>query len=60
VFEPVSEVRRRCRDAFRRSNVLTRLIPLIEEVLAAGGMRAPETPPDVMPVERMDDAGHRG
>jgi CRISPR-associated protein Cas1 len=65
VFDPVGEVRRRCRDAFRRSNVLARLIPLIEEVLAAGGIPAPETPPEAMPIailpeERMGDAGHRG
>lgn len=65
VGDPVAAVRRRCRDAFRRSNVLGRLIPLIEEVLAAGGLLLPETPPEAMPVafegpEEFGDAGHRG
>ena len=50
VTDPVAEVRRRCRDAFRRTNVLARLIPLIEEVLAAGGLALPEPPPEAMPV----------
>ena len=65
VVDPVAEVRRRCRDAFRRTDVLSRLIPLIEEVLAAGGMPLPEAPPEAMPVAFQDpagtgDAGHRG
>ncbi|MBX6375971.1 MAG: type I-E CRISPR-associated endonuclease Cas1 [Acetobacteraceae bacterium] len=65
VADPVAEVRRRCRDAFRRANVLARLIPLIEDVLAAGGLPVPEAPPEAMPVAFEDpvaigDAGHRG
>jgi len=65
VVDPVAEVRRRCRDAFRRSDVLTRLIPLIEEVLAAGGLPVPEAAEEAMPVaipvaEGGGDAGHRG
>jgi CRISPR-associated protein Cas1 len=65
VTDPVAEVRRRCRDAFRRTAVLARLIPLIEEVLAAGGLPLPEAPPEAMPVafegpEETGDAGHRG
>jgi CRISPR-associated protein Cas1 len=65
VSDPVGEVRRRCRDAFRRSQILTRLIPAIEEVLAAGGLSVPETPPEAMPVafeetEKLGDDGHRG
>jgi CRISPR-associated protein Cas1 len=65
VVDPVAETRRRCRDAFRRSNVLARLVPLIEEVLAAGGLRLPEASPEAMPVafeapEGLGDAGHRG
>lgn len=63
--DPVAEVRRHCRDAFRRSNLLSRLVPLIEEVLAAGGLPIPEAPPEAMPVAFADppgqgDAGHRG
>ncbi|PZW44782.1 CRISPR-associated protein Cas1 [Humitalea rosea] len=65
VTDPVAEVRRRCRDAFRRTNILARLIPLIEEVLTAGGLPMPGAPPEAMPVaidgpEEMGDAGHRG
>lgn len=65
VGDPVAETRRRCRDAFRRTSVLSRLIPLIEEVLAAGGLPLPEAPPEAMPVafeapEGQGDAGHRG
>jgi CRISPR-associated protein Cas1 len=65
VTDPVAEVRRRCRDAFRRTNVLARLIPLIEEVLAGGGLELPEPPPEAMPVAfeeptEMGDVGHRG
>jgi CRISPR-associated protein Cas1 len=43
--EVEKEVRHRCRDAFRSSNTLKRLIPLIEEVLAAGGLEVPEASP---------------
>jgi CRISPR-associated protein Cas1 len=65
VEDPVAEVRRRCRDAFRRESVLSRLVPLIEEVLAAGGLPMPVPAPEAMPVafegpEASGDAGHRG
>ena len=65
VTDPSADVRRRCRDAFRRTSLLSRLIPLIEEVLAAGGITPPEAPPEAMPVafedpKGMGDAGHRG
>ena len=65
VSDPVAEVRRRCRDAFRRTDLLSRLIPTIEDVLAAGGLPVPEAPPEAMPVafeapEQLGDAGHRG
>jgi CRISPR-associated protein Cas1 len=64
VTDPVAEVRRRCRDAFRRTNVLARLVPLIEEVLSAGGLPMPEASPEAMPVAfeapaGLGDAGHR-
>ncbi len=60
-----SAVRRECRDMFRRKKLLDRLIPGIEEVLAAGGVPRPEPPPDAQPVafedpEPSGDAGHRG
>ena len=62
---PVSAVRRRCRDAFRRDNTLGQLIPAIEDVLAAGGLPVPPDPEEAMPVaipnpEASGDAGHRG
>lgn len=65
VSDPVGTVRRRCRDAFRRADVLSRLIPLIEEVLAAGGLSVPKVPPEAQPIafadpEPLGDAGHRG
>lgn len=65
VSDPVAVVRRRCRDAFRRADVLGRLIPLIEEVLSAGGLPLPEAFPEAMPVafeepQEIGDAGHRG
>lgn len=65
VGDPVAVVRRRCRDAFRRTDVLGRLIPAIEDVLAAGGLPVPLPTEEAMPVaiplpEALGDAGHRG
>ena len=65
VTDPVGQVRRCCRDVFRHSQILARLIPSIEEVLEAGGLQLPETPPEAMPVafedtEKLGDDGHRG
>jgi CRISPR-associated protein Cas1 len=57
IADPVAEVRRRCRDAFRRTDLLTRLIPLVEEVLTAGNMPLPEAPPEAMPVAIRDPEG---
>jgi len=44
--DPVRATRLACRDAFRRNNILARLIPGIEEVLFAGGLDRPQAPPD--------------
>lgn len=41
---PEREVRQACRDAFRSERTLERLIPLIEEVMAAGGQEIPAAP----------------
>jgi CRISPR-associated protein Cas1 len=65
ITDPVAATRRRCRDAFRRTNLLARLIPTIEELLAAGGLAVPEAPEEAQPVaipepQAMGDAGHRG
>jgi CRISPR-associated protein Cas1 len=59
------EVRLRCRDVFRRTRLLEKIIPTIEDVLAAGGIAPPEAAPDqVLPViadkEPLGDVGHRG
>jgi CRISP-associated protein Cas1 len=59
-----SAVRRECRDLFRRTGLLERIIPTIEEVLQAGELARPEPPPEAQPVafaeESSGDAGHRG
>ena len=61
---PERQVRLACRDHFRQTKLLGKLIPLIEEVLAAGEIAPPEPPEDTMPVaipvdEGLGDAGHR-
>lgn len=58
------EVRIRCRDAFRQSKLLERIIPDIETVLAAGGMMPPTAPlesvaPAIPNPESIGDVGHR-
>ncbi|MEI6560280.1 MAG: type I-E CRISPR-associated endonuclease Cas1e [Rhodospirillaceae bacterium] len=60
-----SAVRRECRDIFRKTSLLDRIIPAIEEVLEAGGVDRPEPPADAQPIafedkEPSGDAGHRG
>lgn len=63
--EPERAVRLACRNVFRQSKLLERLIPLIEEILDAGGIAKPVAAPDqVGPAIPMPgglgDAGHRG
>ena len=64
VKDPVGIVRRGCRDRFRKAGTLNRLIPAIEEMLAAGGLEPPATPEEPQPVanpeEPSGDVGHRG
>ena len=62
---PEREVRLACRDVFRQSRLLHRIIPTIEQVLAAGEIVVPQPPPEaVQPAipnkEGIGDAGHRG
>ncbi|MBE0437200.1 MAG: type I-E CRISPR-associated endonuclease Cas1 [Methylomicrobium sp.] len=62
---PEREVRLACRDAFRESKLLKRIIPTIEQVLAAGGLAIPEPPveavaPAIPNKEGIGDVGHRG
>lgn len=63
--DPERVVRLACRDMFRRERLLERLIPLIDEVLTAGGISPPAAASDqlgpAIPVEKgPGDAGHRG
>ena len=63
-YQPDRDVRLACRDMFRSDKVLKRLIPLIEEVLAAGEIKPPQPPEDSVPPaipepESIGDAGHR-
>jgi len=63
--EPERDVRLACRDAFRQSRLLHRIIPAIEEVLAAGEMEKPKAHEEAVPIaipnkEELGDAGHRG
>jgi CRISPR-associated protein Cas1 len=63
--DPVRETRIACRDAFRRTNILGKLIPGIEDVLLAGGLPRPEAPENAVgpafpdPIPSGDD-GMRG
>jgi CRISPR-associated protein Cas1 len=63
--DPERAVRLGCRDAFRQTKLLERIIPTIEEVLAAGELLPPEPHEEAVPVaipnpESLGDAGHRG
>ena len=54
-------VRLACRDSFRKTGLLKRIIPGIEEVLAAGEMPRPEPPPDAIgPAFEKEQSGDDG
>lgn len=58
------KVRHACRDIFRESRLLQKIIPTIEEVLSAGGIQPPEPPQESVPpaipnAESVGDVGHR-
>lgn len=62
---PARAVRLACRDAFRSSGLLRKIIPQIEDVLAAGELPLPEPPTEAQRPAFADppaagDAGHRG
>lgn len=62
--QPDRQVRLACRDSFRATKILQKIIPTIEEILAAGGLTLPEAAPDTVPIaipnqEALGDAGHR-
>lgn len=61
---PEQQVRLACRDVFRETRLLDRIIPGIEDMLAAGGIEPPEAPADAVgpaiPNDpQLGDAGHR-
>jgi CRISPR-associated protein Cas1 len=63
--DPERDVRLACRDAFRQARVLHRIIPSIEQVLAAGEIERPKAHEEAVPIaipnkEELGDAGHRG
>ena len=61
---PERAVRLQCRDIFRQTKLLDRIIPDIEDILAAGEVPKPEAAPDaigpaIANPESLGDAGHR-
>lgn len=58
------QVRIACRDAFRRTNLLERIIPTIAELIAASGVTPPADAPEgqapALPTVTSGDDGHRG
>jgi CRISP-associated protein Cas1 len=57
-------VRLACRDLFRSTNLLAKIIPAIEDTLAAGEIQPPEAPPESVPPaipnpDSIGEAGHR-
>jgi CRISP-associated protein Cas1 len=64
-MHPDRAVRIACRDVFRRSGLLAKIIPRIEEVLEAGALPRPEPQPEAHGPAFEDgpasgDEGHRG
>ncbi|MFH1618608.1 MAG: type I-E CRISPR-associated endonuclease Cas1e [bacterium] len=61
---PEQAVRHACREVFRTTKLLMRIIPGIEEILEAGGIAVPEDPeyavgPAIPNKDSLGDAGHR-
>lgn len=62
--EPDRAVRIACREAFREQKTLSKIIPVIEQVLAAGEIQPPtipdeSIPPAIPPAVSLGEAGHR-
>ena len=62
--QPDRSVRIACRDIFRETRLLKKIIPSIEEILSAGGITPPPPPEDAqLPAipepEKIGDEGHR-
>jgi CRISP-associated protein Cas1 len=63
--DPERDVRLACREIFRQSRIVKRIIPAIEEILSAGGLPVPEAHEEAVAVaipnkESIGNAGHRG
>jgi CRISP-associated protein Cas1 len=61
---PDREVRLACRDIFRSTRLLEKIIPTIEDILAAGEIKPPELPqesvaPAIPNSDSLGDEGHR-
>ncbi|MCG5549535.1 type I-E CRISPR-associated endonuclease Cas1e [Halorhodospira halochloris] len=61
---PEREVRIACRESFRKTKLLQKIIPLIEDVLSAGGIDPPPPAPEAQPpaipeAQSLGEAGHR-
>jgi CRISPR-associated protein Cas1 len=61
---PDRAVRLACRDSFRETKILKRIIPSIEDILSAGEIKPPEPPEESVPpaiplTESIGDEGHR-
>lgn len=64
-YDPERQVRLACRDAFRQTKILSRIIPTIEQVLKAGELEVPKSHEEAVEIaipnkEGIGDAGHRG
>lgn len=62
--DPARDVRIMCRDMFRESKILSRIIPTIEEILASGEITPPDCSPESVPIalpitKGIGDVGHR-
>ena len=62
---PERQVRIACRDLFRKTGILDKIVPSIEEMLKASGIEAPKDAPEAadpaIPAEESSgDDGHRG
>ena len=57
--EPEREVRLACRDTFRQTRLLHRIIPTIEEVLSAGGLPFPKRPEESVSSGNPQQGEHR-
>lgn len=62
--QPEREVRLQCRDIFRKTRLLEKIIPGIEDMLAAGGIALPEGAPEqvapaIPETKGIGDVGHR-